>query len=80
MHAGRMIATQRLGRLPQKATHCHPFYENCAHLVTQLSYTKLFTGVPEERIGGRGRGPSDMAGIEKRAVQCRIRNGQYLYY
>ena len=53
MHAGRVIATQRLGNLTRKAINCHPFYENCALLVTQLSYTKSFTGVPERRLGGR---------------------------
>ena len=57
MHEGQVIATQRLGKLPKKATHCHPIDENCTHLVTQLSYTKLLTGMSEGRMGGRGPWP-----------------------
>ena len=55
MHAGQVIATQRLGKLTKKATHYHPFDENCAHLVTQLSWAhEVRLGVPEE--GRRGHG------------------------
>ena len=76
MHAGQVIATPRLGKLTKKATHYHPFDENCAHLVTQLSCAH------EVRYRGAGRrgkrawshGPSDLESIEKRTVQCRIRN------
>ena len=57
MHEGQVIATQRLGKLPKKATHCHPIDENCTHLVTQLSYTQevSYRDVGREN-GGQGAG------------------------
>ena len=60
---------QRLEKLTKKATHCHPFYKNCAHLVTQLSYTKSLRRCRKEERGTGGRGPLDFAGIENRTVQ-----------
>ena len=74
----RVIATQRSGKLTKKATHCHPIYENCARLVTQLSYTKYLQGCRKEEWGEGDHGPSDLAGIEKRAIHCRIRHRQFI--